>query len=55
MHLVNEKLDGGRIIVQKSFFISENDNEKKLKFKTQRLEYAAYPEAIIKLFRNINS
>ena len=55
VHLVNEKLDGGRIIVQKSFFISENDNEKKLKFKTQRLEYAAYPEAIIKLFRNINS
>ena len=29
-----------------------NDDEKALKRKTQRLEYKALPEAIIKVFRN---
>ena len=46
-----QKLDGGNIIVQKSFFIKENDNEATLKLKTQKLEYKAFPEAIIKIFR----
>ena len=51
VHYVNEKLDGGKIISQKSFYIEKNQNEKELKNKTQRLEYLAYPEAIIKIFR----
>ena len=51
MHYVNEQLDGGNIIAQKSFFINSNDNEKTLKQKTQRLEYKVLPEAIIKIFR----
>ena len=51
VHFVNEKLDGGKIISQKSFYIEKNQNEKELKNKTQRLEYLAYPEAIIKIFR----
>ena len=51
IHHVNAKLDGGNIIVQKSFFIKENDNEATLKLKTQKLEYKAFPEAIIKIFR----
>ena len=50
VHFVNEKLDGGNIIVQKSFFIDSSDNEKLLKKKTQKLEYKIYPEAIIKIF-----
>ena len=54
VHYVNEKLDGGKKIVQKSFFINSNDNENDLKTKTQKLEYLAYPEAIIKIF-NTNS
>ncbi len=51
IHHVNEKLDGGNIIVQKSFYIKHNDNEISLKNKTQQLEYLAFPEAIIKIFR----
>ena len=51
VHYVNEKLDGGNIILQKSFYINPNDDEKKLKKKTQRLEQQIFPEAIIKIFR----
>ena len=52
VHFVNDKLDSGQIIVQKGFFVSLNDNEETLKWKTQKLEYQVYPEAIIKIFRN---
>jgi len=52
VHFVNEKLDSGNTIVQKKFFINTKDDEKILKFKTQKLEYRAFPEAIIKIFRN---
>ena len=51
VHFVNEKLDSGTNIIQKSFFIDKNDNEKILKDKTQKLEYKAFSEAIIKIFR----
>ena len=52
VHYVNEKLDGGNIIIQKPFFITTLDDQKKLKSKTQKLEYKAFPEAIIRIFRN---
>ena len=52
VHYVNNRLDSGKIIVQKSFFICANDNEETLKVKTQKLEYNVFPEAIIKIFRN---
>ena len=52
VHYVNNKLDGGKIIVKKFFYLKHNDNELSLKRKTQSLEYKAYPEAIIKTFRN---
>ncbi len=52
VHYVSEKLDSGNMIIQKKFFIGSKDNEKDLKFKTQKLEYRAFPEAIIKIFRN---
>ena len=51
VHYVNEKLDAGNIIIKKLFFINSSDNENTLKKKTQLLEYKAYPEAIIKIFR----
>ena len=52
VHSVNEKLDSGNVISQKSFYINPDDNEAILKRKTQKLEYLAFPEAIIKIFRN---
>ena len=51
VHFVTEKLDSGNIIVQKSFFIEKNDDENNLRFKTQKLEYLAYPQAIINIYR----
>ena len=53
VHFVNEKLDGGNAITKKIFFINDSDDEQILKKKTQNLEYKAFPEAIIKVFRNI--
>ena len=52
VHFVNEKLDSGNTIIQKKFFVINGDDEKILKNKTQKLEYRAFPEAIIKIFRN---
>tara|TARA_B100000963_G_C22530244_1_gene627265 strand:- start:263 stop:826 length:564 start_codon:yes stop_codon:yes gene_type:complete len=52
VHYVNEKLDSGNVIIQKNFIINNYDDEKILKIKTQKLEYRAFPEAIIKIFRN---
>ena len=52
VHYVNNKLDYGSIISRRFFYLSKNENEKTLKQKTQILEYKAYPEAIIKIFRN---
>ena len=52
VHYVNEKLDSGNIIVQKSFCVNSNDNEKTLKQKTQKLEHKVFPEAIVTIFRN---
>ena len=53
VHFVNAKLDSGNVIVQKNFNIGDEDNEITLKNKTQKLEYRAFPEAIIRIFRNI--
>ena len=52
VHYVNEKLDSGCVIIQKPFFINANDNEQILKVRTQKLEYLAFPESIVKIFRN---
>jgi len=52
VHYVNKKLDSGNLIVQKKFIVNSQDDEKILKIKTQKLEYLAFPEAIIKIFRN---
>ena len=51
VHYVNEKLDSGKKNYSKKLFINDEDNEKILKVKTQKLEYRAFPEAIIKIFR----
>ena len=51
VHFVNEKLDNGKLIIQKSFFINKGDKANILRIKTQKLEYKAFSEAIIKIFR----
>ena len=53
VHFVNEKLDSGSTITQKMFFLNSNDDEPSIKSKTQKLEYKAFPEAIVKIFRYI--
>ena len=53
LHAVTENLDAGKIISKKSFYIKPKDNEISLKRKTQNLEYKVFPEAIIKIYRNI--
>ena len=45
-------MDDGHIILKKKIYINVKDNVETLKCKTQQLEYKAYPEAIIKIFRN---
>jgi len=54
VHFVNEKLDSGKIILKKFFFTNKSFDLKELKKKTQRLEYRAFPEAIIKVFEKTN-
>ena len=53
VHFVSAKLDSGNVIIQKNFNIIDKDNEITLRNKTQKLEYRAFPEAIIRIFRNI--
>lgn len=51
VHFVTEKLDDGKIILKKFFYISKNDNVESLKKKTQSLEYKAFSEAIIRVIK----
>ena len=50
VHLVNEKLDDGKIIVKKRVAITPSDNPEKLKKKVQSEEYKAYSIAIRKMY-----
>ncbi len=50
VHYVNQKLDDGKVILQKFFFISHHDNEKTLKIKTQKIEHKIFSEAITKMY-----
>ncbi|MFL2896593.1 MAG: phosphoribosylglycinamide formyltransferase [Candidatus Pelagibacter sp.] len=52
VHLVNNKLDSGKIILQKKVKVLKNDNEYKLSRKILKVEHKLYPAAITKLFFN---
>tara|TARA_B100001029_G_scaffold179677_1_gene190257 strand:- start:126 stop:710 length:585 start_codon:yes stop_codon:yes gene_type:complete len=52
VHLVNDKLDSGKIILQKKVKVLKNDNEYKLSRKILKIEHKLYPVAIKKLFSN---
>lgn len=51
VHYVTEKLDDGKIILKKFFYIKKNDDIKSLQKKTQELEYNAFSEAIVRIMR----
>ena len=53
VHLVTEKLDSGKIILQKKIKISKYENEKTLEKKILKIEHELYPEAIKKFLINL--
>ena len=48
VHMVNSKLDAGKIILQKKMKIFKKDNEKSLAKRLLKIENKMYPEAIKK-------
>ena len=48
VHLVNTRLDSGKIILQKKIKILRKDNENSLTKKVLKLEHQLYPKAIVK-------
>ena len=51
VHHVNNKLDSGKIILQKKIYVESNDSIQTLKAKVQTKEYRAYSESIISIYR----
>ena len=49
VHIVNDKLDSGKIILQKKIKILKSDSGKSLEKKILKIEHKMYPKAIIKL------
>tara|TARA_B100001057_G_scaffold39320_1_gene35396 strand:+ start:329 stop:913 length:585 start_codon:yes stop_codon:yes gene_type:complete len=52
VHLVNSKLDSGKIILQKKIKINKKDNYKTLEKKILKQEHLLYPKAIKKFISN---
>ena len=52
VHLVNSKLDSGKIILQKKVRINKKDNYKTLEKKILKQEHLLYPKAIKKIISN---
>ena len=52
VHIVNQKLDSGKILLQKKVRILKSDSEKSLEKKILKIEHKIYPEAINKLLTN---
>ena len=49
VHIVNEKLDSGKIILQKKVKILKSESGKSLEKKVLKIEHKIYPKAIIRL------
>ena len=49
VHIVNDKLDSGKIILQKKVKILKSETRKSLEKKVLKIEHKIYPKAIIKL------
>ena len=54
VHFVSEELDSGKIILQKSLNINENETAETLMKRVLKLEHQAYPEAIKQIFSQEN-
>ena len=52
VHVVNQKLDSGKIVLQKRVKILKTDNKKSLEKKVLKIEHKIYPEAIVRLLTN---
>ena len=50
VHFVTEKLDSGKIIMQKKIKISKKDTQSSLARKILKQEHKIYPKAILKVF-----
>ena len=50
VHFVTNKLDSGKIVLQRKIKVSRNDNEQKLSNKILKIEHKLYPAALKKLF-----
>ena len=53
VHLVNSRLDSGKIILQKKIRVFKKDNENSLSKKVLKIEHKLYPKAVIKLLSNL--
>ena len=53
VHKVNQKLDSGKIILQKKVRISNSDSVKDLERKVLKIEHEIYPKAIVKFLTNL--
>ncbi len=52
VHYVNEKLDSGKIILQKKVRIFKNDSREKLSKRVLKQEHLLYPKALKKILSN---
>ena len=52
VHLVNSKLDAGKIILQKKVRVYKNDNTETLSKRVLKQEHKIYPLALKKLISN---
>tara|TARA_B100001121_G_C18634043_1_gene595779 strand:+ start:288 stop:869 length:582 start_codon:yes stop_codon:yes gene_type:complete len=53
VHYVNDKMDSGKIILQKKIKIFKNDNPKSIKRRVLNEEHQTYYKAILKIFNVI--
>ena len=53
VHKVTQKLDSGKIILQKKIKISKKDDIKTLSKKVLNIEHEIYPKAIVKFLTNL--
>ena len=53
IHKVTEKLDSGKVILQKKVKILKSDNVRSLKKKVLKIEHEIYPKAIDKFLTNL--
>tara|TARA_B100000123_G_C25632224_1_gene384986 strand:+ start:149 stop:733 length:585 start_codon:yes stop_codon:yes gene_type:complete len=53
VHLVNSRLDSGKIILQKKIKIKKKDTPKSLNKRILKEEHILYPKAIKKIFSNL--